>query len=119
MRFVWLCLGLTALALGCLGVVLPLLPTVPFVLLAAFCFAQSSERLHTWLVTHRFFGPQITDWQTSGVIRRPAKIAATVSVGLVFSISLILGVSAMILLIQAVVLSAVLVFIWSRPDLPR
>ena len=55
-RLVWLAVGLTALALGALGVVLPLLPTTPFVLLAAFAFARSSSRMHRWLHAHPVFG---------------------------------------------------------------
>ncbi|MEM8985291.1 MAG: YbaN family protein, partial [Pseudomonadota bacterium] len=51
MRAVWLLIGVTALGLGALGVVLPLLPTTPFILLAAYAFARSSDRLHRWLHT--------------------------------------------------------------------
>jgi hypothetical protein len=73
MQFIWAALGLVCVALALIGVALPLLPTVPFLLLAAFFFARSSERLHTWLVTHRLFGPMILDWQQSGAIRPGAK----------------------------------------------
>ncbi|AVV81902.1 membrane protein [Shewanella putrefaciens] len=60
-RGFFLLLGLTALALGLLGIVLPLLPTVPFILLAAFCFARSSERLHMWLMAHPWFADALTN----------------------------------------------------------
>ena len=116
MKVVWLALGLLSVALGLLGVVLPLLPTVPFMLLAAFCFARSSERLHTWLLTHPTYGPFIADWNRSGAIRPGAKKLATVSIVAVFALSWILGVSWTVILIQAVVLSLVLIFIWSRPN---
>lgn len=55
--------GLLALLLGLLGAVLPGLPTTPFVLLAAACFAKASPRLHTWLVQHRWLGPMVRDWE--------------------------------------------------------
>ena len=56
MRVIWAALGILCVGIGLLGVVLPLLPTVPFMLLAAFFFARSSERLHVWLITHPTFG---------------------------------------------------------------
>jgi uncharacterized membrane protein YbaN (DUF454 family) len=115
MRVVWLIFGLIVLGLGCLGVVLPLLPTVPFILLAAFCFAKSSNRLHNWLLTHRLFGKMIQDWRQSGAISTSAKKMATLSIALVFAISVITGVKPLILTIQAAVLSCVLLFIWTRP----
>ncbi len=116
MRYLWATFGLLCVALAMLGVVLPLLPTVPFLLLAAFFFAKSSSRLHNWLLTHRLFGPMIEDWQRSGAIRPAAKKAATVSVAAVFGISLILSAPPYVLIIQAIVLSAVLTFIWTRPN---
>lgn len=116
MRVIWLIFGLTCVALALIGVVLPLLPTVPFLLLAAFCFARSSERLHNWLLSHKTFGPMIDDWNSSGAIRPSAKRAATLSIGVVFGISLLVGVKTTVLVIQMVVLSAVLFFIWTRPN---
>ena len=116
MRALWLICGLTCVALALVGVVLPLLPTVPFLLLAAFCFARSSERMHRWLLSHKTFGPMIEDWNRSGAIRPTAKRAATLSIIAVFGISLALGVKTTVLIIQMVVLSAVLFFIWTRPN---
>lgn len=57
--------GVLSLALGLLGVVLPGLPTTPFVLLAAACFAKTSPRLHLWLTQHRFLGPMVRDWEAN------------------------------------------------------
>jgi len=116
MRLLWLILGLTSVALGMVGAVLPLLPTVPFMLLAAFFFARSSERLHNWLLTHPTFGPSIMDWQESGAIRRRVKWIASVSIVAAFGLSLAMGVRPTILLIQAATLCAVAVFIWTRPE---
>ncbi len=115
MRVIWLIFGLTSLALGGIGVFLPILPTVPFMLLAAFCFSRSSERLHHWLVTHPVFGPSIEDWQTTGSISRRVKSYATVSIFAAFGISLMLGLKPILLIIQAVILGFVLLFIWTRP----
>ncbi|MCT4576738.1 YbaN family protein [Donghicola sp.] len=116
MRPVWFTFGIICVALGLIGVVLPLLPTVPFMLLAAFCFARSSERMHGWLVNHRVFGPAIEDWNRSGAISLTGKRAATASIAVVFSISVFMGLRPTILAIQAVTLGAVLIFIWTRPS---
>ena len=71
--------GLLSLLLGGIGVFLPLLPTVPFVILAAFCFARSSPRLERWLVGHERFGPHIVAWRSKGAISRAGKQAALVA----------------------------------------
>ncbi len=115
-RYLFAILGLFCVALGLLGIVLPLVPTVPFMLLAAFFFARSSSRLHHWLITHRTFGPMIEDWYHSRAIRPSAKKAATISIGLVFAVSLFLQLPMHVLIIQAITLGAVLIFIWSRPN---
>lgn len=116
MRLVWLILGLSSLALGTIGIALPILPTVPFILLAAFFFSKSSERLHHWLLTHPKFGPFIEDWQRNGVINRRVKYYATVSILAAFSISVALGLKPLLLVLQAFILAFVLVFIWTRPE---
>ncbi len=116
MQYLWASLGLLCVALAMIGVALPLLPTVPFLLLAAFFFARSSSRLHNWLLTHRTFGPLIVDWQSSGAIRPAAKKAATLSIAAVFFLSVLISVPPLVLSIQAVTLGAVMVFIWTRPN---
>ncbi|OYX44637.1 MAG: hypothetical protein B7Z02_04855 [Rhodobacterales bacterium 32-67-9] len=116
MRSLWLLLGSTTLALGAAGVFLPLLPTVPFLLLSAFAFSRSSERLHHWLLAHPVFGPPISEWRERRAIGRRAKRLASVSIVAAFLISVALGVTHWILAAQALVLVAVSVFIWTRPN---
>ncbi|MDA5557374.1 YbaN family protein [Shimia sp. MMG029] len=116
MRAIWLLCGLVCVAFALVGIVLPLLPTVPFLLLATFCFARSSEKLHNWLLSHKVFGPMIQDWNRNGAIKPSAKRAATLSIAAVFGISVALDVKTIVLVIQAMVLSAVLFFIWTRPN---
>ncbi|MEM7176418.1 MAG: YbaN family protein [Pseudomonadota bacterium] len=115
---IWTGLGWGAVGLGSLGVVLPLLPTVPFLLLAAFCFARGSERFHHWLMTHPRFGPPIHDWQAHGAIRKPAKRLAVGAILASFLIPLVLGVSGWVLAVQIPVLACVLAFILTRPSGP-
>jgi len=69
----WTVLGLLSLLLGGIGVVLPLLPTTPFVLLAAACFTRSSPRLHRWLLESELFGPILLDWEKNRCISRKVK----------------------------------------------
>lgn len=116
MRWIWAAAGIICVGLGAVGLILPLVPTVPFLLLAAVCFARSSERLHNWLITHPQLGPPIMDWQQRGAIRRRAKVIATVSIVMVFAISVAFELRPMILIVQAAVLATVLIFIWSRRE---
>ncbi len=116
MRAFWFLSGITSFGLGMIGAVLPLLPTVPFLLLATFCFARSSPTLHEWLITHETYGPHILAWQENGAISLRAKRLATGTIAATFCVSLVLGLSIKLLAIQAATLSLVLLFIWSRPS---
>ncbi|MFT3663457.1 YbaN family protein [Piscinibacter sp.] len=72
-RACWTAAGFASLALGIVGIFLPLLPTTPFVLLAAFCFSRGSERFETWLLAHPRFGPMVADWRARRAVPRRAK----------------------------------------------
>ena len=78
MRIVWIALGHLALVTGTIGIFVPLLPTTPFVLLAAFCYSRGSERIHQWLLTHPRFGRIVSDWREHGVIRPRAKVISVI-----------------------------------------
>lgn len=116
MRGLWLGLGGLFLGLGLLGVVLPVLPTTPFLLLAAGCFARSSPRLHGWLLAHPLFGPPIRDWEENGAISRKAKRLALGSMAAVLLVSVVVGLSWKVLLAQAVLIAVGSAFILTRPD---
>ncbi|CAN7215893.1 YbaN family protein [Massilia sp. LjRoot122] len=70
--------GALAVLLGILGIFLPLLPTTPFLLLASWCFARGSDRLHRWLLSHRVFGEYLRNFEAGRGIPLKAKIVATV-----------------------------------------
>lgn len=91
LRSFYLIGGFAAVALGVAGILLPLVPTVPFMILAAFCFARSSPRFEARLLEHPVFGPHIIRWRANGAISRRGKQAAlfgfavSALVGLVFA----------------------------------
>lgn len=88
-RWCLMALGWLAFATGIVGIVLPLLPTTPFMLLAAALFARSSPRFHGWLLAHPWFGPPILDWQQYRGIRRHARRRAIIFILISFSVSLL------------------------------
>ena len=114
-RSLYLIAGLVALLLGAIGLFVPLLPTVPFVILAAFCFARSNRRLEAWLVDHPRFGPHILAWRSRGAISRRGKQAAFAA----FALSVALGFLLMPLPWSLVPLAAALIggsWIATRPS---
>jgi len=82
LRGLWIGGGATALALGVVGIFLPLLPTTPFVLLAAFCFARGCARCERWMLAHPRFGPVVRAWRARRAIPWPAKLLAWVMMAL-------------------------------------
>ncbi|CAG9295843.1 YbaN family protein [Celerinatantimonas diazotrophica] len=77
LRILLLCIGWLSLGLGVIGIVLPLLPTTPFVLLSCVCFSKASKRFESWLLNHRYFGAIITNWRQHRVIPSRAKWLAS------------------------------------------
>lgn len=118
-RLLWLCIGCAALALGAIGVVVPLLPTTPLVLVAAFAFSKSSPRLRLWLVRHHIFGQLIIDWETHGAIALRHKILACAAMMLVLVASFLAGLSITILMVQLICMSAAAAYILTRPSVGR
>jgi hypothetical protein len=118
-RIVWAFGGIVFVIIGAIGVILPLLPTTPFLLLAAYCFARSSPRLHDWLLTHRTFGPLIKNWDDYGSIDPRSKRIAIVVILLTPLITIAVGVPWWALAAQLVVLGMATTFILTRPNPPK
>jgi len=115
-RIVWFVAGWLSLALGIIGAILPLLPSVVFLLMAAFAFSKSSPRFHNWLLTHPTLGPPVVDWYERGAISRKSKKLANVVIFLTVLLSFILGVGFYILSLQIFILFFVILFINTRPE---
>ena len=115
-QLLWRTLALVSLALGLAGVVLPVLPTVPFLLLAAWAAGRGWPALEAWLLNHPHFGASIRRWREHGAVPRRAKWLASAmmlvsAVGISLSplpLWLRLGVPAVML--------AVAIWLWRRPE---
>lgn len=111
--------GALFVGLAAIGVVLPLLPTTPFLLVAAACFARSSPRLHRALLASRTFGPLIHHWRAAGAIPRGAKIVAVAGLGLVGGSSVAFFVPGVVPRAGvAAILVALALWIATRPGAP-
>ena len=75
-NYIYIFLGLLFLVLGFIGLLLPVIPTTPFILVSVWFFARSSKKLENWLVNHKIFGKSIRDWKEKGAISKKAKMSA-------------------------------------------
>jgi uncharacterized protein len=117
-RWAWLLLAYFALGLAVLGVVLPGLPTTPFVLVAAWAAAQGSPRLHAWLLAHPTFGPTIRNWQRYGAVSRKAKWLATVMMVVCALVLWWFAPNAWAHWPPMLIMSLVAIWLWRRPEPP-
>ena len=116
MRVFWISLGAVSVVFGVAGIFLPLLPTTPFLLLAAYSFSRGSERLHRWLVEHPHLGPPIHNWQTDRTIARPVKVSASLLMGATFVGTLWWGAPNWALACQGTIFLIVGIFLWRQKE---
>ncbi|WP_210530428.1 YbaN family protein [Rubellimicrobium arenae] len=115
-RLLWNVLGYVALVLGIIGIALPLLPTTPFILLAAFAFGKGSPRMRRMLEESRYFGPAIRDWEARGAIRPRHKAMACLLMGGSLVASVLLGLGVGLIVVQGAVLLTVMGYLLTRPS---
>jgi len=119
MRIMYFSLAWVFFALGAVGVLLPVLPTTPFMLLALWAFSRSSERFHKWLYNHRFFGPPLQQWHMYGVIPLPAKIMSVGFMSVSFIYMLMFSpVAIWLKILIALVMLYGAWFVLSKPSQP-
>ena len=116
LRWAYLLLAAVSLAAGLVGLFLPIIPTVPFVLLAAWAAARSSPRLLHWLETHRHFGQHVADWRRGGVVQRRAKWLASGLMGLSAVTMLLLLGPRWFVVVPIAAMAAVSIWLWCRPE---
>jgi len=119
MRVVYFSLGWIFFALGIIGILLPVMPTTPFMLLALWGFARSSDKFHNWLYTHRFFGPPLRQWNEHRVIPLIAKIMSVSFMSISFVMMMF---SSYLVMWQKLTVAALMLygawFILSKPSKP-
>lgn len=115
-RLPWVCLTWVCIGLGSAGLVLPLLPTTPFILIAAWAAPKASPRLSRWLDQHPVFGPSLYAWRTQRAIPRKAKIVSIILLLSSWWILFFLGTHKGVLSALAILFLGVIVFMLTRPD---
>ena len=108
-------LGWISIVLGVIGIVLPLLPTTPFILLAGACFAKSSEKFHHWIIHHPLFGPIINNFQNGQGIPRDVKIKVILFIWLTLGISIYFLSHQWVRLIIFIMGIGLTTFLWQIP----
>lgn len=109
-------LGWIMLVIAAGGVVLPVLPTTPFALMAVWLFGRSSPKLETWLLNHAVLGPPINNWRRQGAITSRTKLAAIASIAVGYAATLYLAQTGPLIAgLLGLVLVVVSLFIVSRP----
>ena len=116
MPIIWYSVGAIAFSFGVVGVILPVIPTVPFLLIAVWAFARSSPALRQKILNHRVYGPPIKAWQERGAIGRFAKIWAIMAMGIGVVFSIWAGMPVWLIMAQVVVCLSISLYVATRPE---
>jgi uncharacterized membrane protein YbaN (DUF454 family) len=113
-------LGVFSFLLGIIGIFLPIMPTVPFILVATYCFNKSSPRIHAWIIAIPYFGKMVDEWEQHKMIRPRTKVIATTSITVGFFLSsLALRTRPILIVVVFVCLASAIIFILTRSSGPN
>jgi uncharacterized membrane protein YbaN (DUF454 family) len=115
-NYIYIFLGLLFLVLGFIGLLLPVIPTTPFILVSVWFFARSSKKLENWLVNHKIFGKSIRDWKEKGAISKKAKMSAIPLILFSFSTTIYFSELFYLNLFLAFLGVSISTFIITRPN---
>lgn len=106
-RLIFLIVGCMALGIGCIGIVLPILPTVPFFLVTVFCFSQSSKKLHDWFVGTKMYKKHLESFVNKKGMTIQTKVAIMISV------TLLMGFGFIMMMLKGIYIPCIiLAFVW-------
>ena len=121
-KILWICLGLIGVGLGAVGAVVPMIPAFPFLLLAAFSFARSSEKLHTWFINTKLYKDNLEDYVAGKGMTVKTKVRIMVTVTLLMSIGFIMmgskGIVTGCVVLGCVWAFHIIYFIWGVKTIP-
>ena len=121
-KILWICLGCIGVGIGAVGAVVPMLPAFPFLLLAAFSFARSSEKLHAWFVGTKLYKDNLADYVAGKGMTVKTKVRIMITVTLLMSIGFIMmglkGVVAGCIVLGCVWVFHIIYFIWGVKTIP-
>ena len=115
-KFLYFALGCACIAMAWIGVVTPGIPYSPFVVAAAFCFARSSERAHRWIMTHKIFGPFLTNWSEKRVFPQKMKYLMIAMMSLSLVLMTVSGVKPIGIISTGIFMLLVAVWAWRYPS---
>ena len=121
-KILWICLGCIGVGLGAVGAVVPMLPAFPFLLLAAFSFARSSEKLHTWFINTKLYKDNLEDYVAGKGMTVKTKVRIMITVTLLMSIGFIMmglkGIVTGCIVLGCVWAFHIVYFIWGVKTIP-
>ena len=115
-NILWRAGALTAFVIGIVGIAIPVLPTVPFLILSAWAASKGWPAFEQWLLEHRAYGPHIRSWRERGVVPRAAKLWAILTMSASAALLQLLDLPVWLRLGAPLVMAVVAVWLWRRPE---
>jgi uncharacterized membrane protein YbaN (DUF454 family) len=115
-NLLWRAAALAAFVIGVVGIAVPVLPTVPFLILSAWAASKGWPSFEQWLLQHRFYGPHIRRWRERGIVPRTAKLWAILTMSGSAILLLLLDVPAWLQVGAPLTMAIVAVWLWRRPE---